>query len=399
MSALSELDPANRGSTMYMRDRFDQSDARRAAAEEEQRRQAMMQKYTDGLSPEMAQLAQLAPDKFLESRMEQAFAQPDGPEYQFMNIDGVGYRGDKRAGTLEAMTERGGPETPWYITDQGVDPRYVEAQNARQPNTVVHNNMGGKGGYNSLSDVPIGEFVPPDLIKGIDVPPDQYARRTNTMPGFEFVPIPGSSTQRKNETREEGLTIGTLIGDYADLDKNKAIRSRDNSFEDNLRGVVATSPPGRFWDSTVGNIENHEARDSIEGLSMNALMQMISMSDVSAKAMDSDAEMRAWLGAIKGDTFESALTKLHVLDTSFGSGNELKKAWQNGVIDEATYRYVTNRVSEDPFTAEMAARAQRYASLGGAIGTERMTQNELGSANDLLEYMSPEERALFEGSN
>lgn len=43
---------------------------------EEQRRQAMMQKYTDGLSPEMAQLAQLAPDKFLESRMQQAFAQP-----------------------------------------------------------------------------------------------------------------------------------------------------------------------------------------------------------------------------------------------------------------------------------------------------------------------------------
>jgi hypothetical protein len=66
---------------MFMRDRFDQSDARRAAAEEEQRRQAMMQKYTDGLSPEMAQLAQLAPDKFLESQMEQAFAGPDGPSY------------------------------------------------------------------------------------------------------------------------------------------------------------------------------------------------------------------------------------------------------------------------------------------------------------------------------
>jgi hypothetical protein len=43
---------------------------------EQRRRQAMIQKYTDGLSPEMAQLAQLAPDKFLESRMQQAFAQP-----------------------------------------------------------------------------------------------------------------------------------------------------------------------------------------------------------------------------------------------------------------------------------------------------------------------------------
>ena len=93
MSALSELDPANRGSTMYMRDRFAQSDARRAAAEEEQRRQAMMQKYTDGLTPEQAQLAQLAPEKFLESRMEQAFAQP-APKRTFEGADGFHYYED-----------------------------------------------------------------------------------------------------------------------------------------------------------------------------------------------------------------------------------------------------------------------------------------------------------------
>jgi hypothetical protein len=93
MSALSELDPANRGNTMLMRDRFNQLDSRRAAAEEQRRRQAMIQKYTDGLSPEMAQLAQLAPDKFLESRMQQAFAQPE-PRRTFEGADGFQYYED-----------------------------------------------------------------------------------------------------------------------------------------------------------------------------------------------------------------------------------------------------------------------------------------------------------------
>lgn len=83
-----------------------QRNAMMAEQAERERRQAMLTKYTDGLTPEQAQLAQLAPEKFLDAKVEQAFAQPAGPEYQFMNIDGVGYRGDKREGTLTALTDR-----------------------------------------------------------------------------------------------------------------------------------------------------------------------------------------------------------------------------------------------------------------------------------------------------
>lgn len=380
-----------------------QRNAMMAEQSERERRQAMLTKYTDGLTPEQAQLAQLAPEKFLNAQVERAFAAPAGPEYFKSGEDIIGVQNGQSSMVYDA------PDAPTEVWNPIQDPTgqggYWERSSTTgqtrrvgAPGTSVDVTVGADGNpYKSLYDVPMGGFVPANLIEGIKIPADHYAIRTDTGPGFAFEPIQGSSTYNKNETREEGLTIGTLIGDYADLDKNKAIRSRDNGLSDNLRGFLASSPLGRGWDSTFGSVENHEARDSIDGLSMNALMQMISMSDVSAKAMDSDAEMKAWLGAIKGDTFESALTKLHVLDTSFGSGNELEKAWRNGVIDEKTYRYVTNRVYEDPFTAEMAARAQRYASLSGAIGTERMTPNELESANDLLDYMSPEERALFEG--
>ena len=130
---------------------------------------------------------------------------------------------------------------------------------------------------------------------------------------------------------------------------------------------------------------------------MNALMKMISMSDVSAKAMDSDAEMKAWLTSIKSDNYESALTKLHVLDQSFGSGNALQRAFEDGVIDQATYQWITNRVDTDPFTQRMAQKAQRYASLSGEIGADNFTPGETESVDDLLEFMTPEERALFGG--
>lgn len=70
-----------------------QRNAMMAEQSERERRQAMLTKYTDGLTPEQAQLAQLAPEKFLESRMEQAFAQP-APKRTFEGADGFHYYED-----------------------------------------------------------------------------------------------------------------------------------------------------------------------------------------------------------------------------------------------------------------------------------------------------------------
>lgn len=58
-----------------------QRNAMMAEQSERERRQAMLTKYTDGLTPEQAQLAQLAPEKFLDAQVEQAFAQPERPSF------------------------------------------------------------------------------------------------------------------------------------------------------------------------------------------------------------------------------------------------------------------------------------------------------------------------------
>lgn len=200
--------------------------------------------------------------------------------------------------------------------------------------------------------------------------------------------IPGSSVaseiEAQNAKDEKNLggtelTVGNLINSYATLARNKAITARGNDAAENLGAMFSGTGVGKTIDrlgGDVGNLENAEARGKIEGLSMNALMKMISMSDVSAKAMDSDAEMKAWLSAIKDDNYEAALTKLHVLDKSFGNGRALQDAFANGVIDQGTYQYVTNRANSDPYTKQMADKASRYASLEGAIGADNLTPDE-----------------------
>lgn len=111
-------------------------------------------------------------------------------------------------------------------------------------------------------------------------------------------------------------------------------------------------------------MENDAARGQIDGISMNSLMQMISMSDVSARAMDSDAEMRAWLGAIKGDVYEEALVKLHILDMSFGSGLALEQALEAGEIGQPEYDYVMQQMGTGANQSRLQ-RARQYASLEG----------------------------------
>jgi hypothetical protein len=253
-------------------------------------------------------------------------------------------------------------------------------------------------GAQSLSQIPVGQPVPEDLLGGIKLPEDTYAVRADNPAGFEFATIPGSASARKAVSGEQAkggrtYTLGSLIGSYSTLAKNNAITARGNSTLENAAALYSGTGLGQIQDrlgGEVGKLANAEARDTIQGLSMKALMDMISMSEVSAKAMDSDAEMKAWLSAIKSDNYESALTKLHVLDLSFGSGQELQRAYEDGTIDLNTYRYVTNRVNSDPMVKQMLDKADRYAALTDAVGSSNLTSGERGSMQDLAGLLAPD---------
>jgi hypothetical protein len=176
-----------------------------------------------------------------------------------------------------------------------------------------------------------------------------------------------------------------MMSSIVTLNKNNAIPSMQRS--NNIPGMIAQTGAGQFYDRLGtdfgGNPENAVARDSLKGLRMGALMNMISMSDVSARAMDSDAEMRAWLSAIEGDTYESALMKLHVLDSAYGSGSELDKLYADGLLDEGTYKWVQDQVRNDPGTRSKLEKSQVLARVDRAVMEGRMSAEE---AQELLAY-------------
>jgi len=231
----------------------------------------------------------------------------------------------------------------------------------------------------------------------------------NSPTGFRMGAHPGgpaaseqAAAEAADQSRKSTVStaVGGLINSYATLHKNKAIPSVRNTGTENLGAVYSASPFGRAQDTIGsdigGNNENIEARKTIEGLNMSALMSMISMSDISARAMDSDAEMRAWLSAIGSDQYESALTKLHVLDSSFGPGTALQQAYEDGVIDLDTYRFVTRRMTSDPMTQRMADRARRYAELGEAVDPSNLTPRETARQSELQGLLAPDGSAVTE---
>ena len=274
---------------------------------------------------------------------------------------------------------------PGMIQDEAgnwvYSPEYLAGQERMRAagRSQTNINMPGNEGW---------KFAPPPSGYG-------YAPNPNAPGGVELVPIQGgpvaseqaaadAKTQRNNEGT--ALTVGSLINSYSTLAKNKAITAQGNTAVDNAAALYSGTGLGQLQDQLggeVGNLENAEARKNIEGLSMNALMKMISMSDVSAKAMDSDAEMKAWLSAIKSDNYESALTKLHVLDKSFGDGMALQKAYEAGTIDLPTYQYVTKRANSDSYAQQMVDRLLRYRDLGQAVGESNLTTGERQATADL----------------
>lgn len=156
--------------------------------------------------------------------------------------------------------------------------------------------------------------------------------------------------------------------------------------KENIGALYSGTGVGKLQDAIggeVGNNENITARNTIDGLSMKALMDMISMSDVSAKAMDSDAEMKAWLEAIKDDNYEAAMAKLHALDISFGGGDLMRKMFEEGVLDRSTYQFITNRAQTDPATESVIKTIRRYEGLSGAVGSDNMTLEERSELDEL----------------
>ena len=198
---------------------------------------------------------------------------------------------------------------------------------------------------------------------------------------FRFETSPNTPTSNKSEMISRNPTTNAMISSLALLNENNAIPSTRRG--NNVPAMIspALEPLDRAGTDWGGNPKIAEARDNLKGLKMGALMSMISMSDVSARAMDSDAEMRAWLGAIEGNTYESGLLKLHVLDVAYADGKALERAVADGTITADDYEYVRSRTREDPRIGLAMERMEIIGRVDRAVANGVMTADE---ARDLF---------------
>ena len=117
-------------------------------------RQAKLSQLAGSLPPGMAPLMELAPNAVLPELVKQQFAQPQtlSPADQLAREK---FEYEKKVGKEERMQ---GPETPWYITENGVDPRYVQAQQAGRDQVNVTTNLPSQGGNPTINDFAVSPY-------------------------------------------------------------------------------------------------------------------------------------------------------------------------------------------------------------------------------------------------
>ena len=323
-----------------------QRNAMMAEQAERERRQAMLTKYTDGLTPEQAQLAQLAPDQFLDAQVERAFAQPDPNEYGFMNVDGVGYRYDKRGGTMTAMTERHKkPPAPGMVRGPGgnwvYDANYLAGQErirAAGRDSISFSASGEAPLYKPLEQYAPNQFIPRNhpLLEGEKIEPGmRFVGTGDPENPVAAVPITGSERERLDTESEQSkramdMTLQGMFGGFQKLDQNNEIRNPDRGIWANIVAYGKASAAGQEVGRMTGS-DAQSIRDTIKGNAPTIVRAIMADPNISARAFDSDAELRFFLSGIADGTkdYWTNMALLDVLDQQFGSGTLIETAFSD----------------------------------------------------------------------
>ena len=68
----------------------------------------------------------------------------------------------------------------------------------------------------------------------------------------------------------------------------------------------------------------------------------------------------------------------------------MRKMFGEGVIDQPTYQFVTNRAQTDPQTVAMMKKMDRYSGLDQSVGSDNMTLEERSELDELRAWAAEE---------
>lgn len=315
------------------------------------------------LTPQQRALMQLNPQGATDAMTKQAFSGPQGPEYGFMNVDGRLIRTNKTDGGFTELTEKGGPERPWWAQGTEVDPAYLAAQKARGTKVTV--NAGDEVDPRPITDKPSKDFQ------------RVYDEEAGT---YRDEVIPGSSTAREREL----LNSKAFQSVQANQEQFDAIMTNIDA-ADELIGPFTAG-----FGSHLQAIRGTPAKD------LEARLETVKANI----GFDKLNEMRQTspTGGALGQVTERELKFLQSVRGSIDEQQSPAQLRQTlGEIKESLQRLA--EVREIAFKLE-----QQNPGEGQIVATDPLQSSDLpegfalqGEDADLLEYMTPEERALFQG--
>jgi hypothetical protein len=217
------------------------------------------------------------------------------------------------------------------------------------------------------------------FLKQIDNKPEKAPAGYRFTSDGSLEPIKGGPADLKSQQKFAGQeNVDTLIGGLRDqynvLLANEGITSKEAGTIPNLRSAISRSAVGQTVGQAVGST-NQSARNTIaqsRPLLLNAIKEATGMS---AKQMDSNAELKMYLAAATDPTldYESNMYALNQLETLFGTPSANRQSGANVPSTNAPSAPQTNvpqaknaQVGQ-PLYATNPNTKQRIVSTDGGI--------------------------------
>lgn len=208
--------------------------------------------------------------------------------------------------------------------------------------------QGFQAGQNALSRAQQKELAgsnqPPIAVLGPDGKP-QYVARQDAIgkhPYSAADEAKQTALNAKEETKKEGANIvdsniALLRDAYDNLHKNGGIVSSKDGVMSNAGAKLSSSGLGQLVGGTVGST-NQTERDKIEQTRPLLLQSIMKATGMSAKQMDSNAELKLWLSTATDPTksLEANKAALDNIERMYGSG---AKGETNSQSSKKVYHY------------------------------------------------------------
>lgn len=160
------------------------------------------------------------------------------------------------------------------------------------------------------------------LVKQFGKPSAGYRWKADGSQEF----IPGGPADQKAQLQKSGEgSVGSVVADlrdkYTQLNDNNGIVSTQNRFGTNIGARIGSTGIGQAFGGAVGT-KNQSARESIAMTRPILLQAIMRATGMSAKQMDSNAELKLYLSTATDPTlgFEANMRALDRIEQLFGGG-------------------------------------------------------------------------------